>query len=295
MHVLAAGEGFEQARIVRQVRHDAQLDLRIVGAGDTATGRRDEGRADAPAFGGAHGNVLQVGLGRCQPAGDGDGLREAGMDAAGRGIDHLRQLVGVGVLELGDAAVVEDQPRQRVVEGELLQHLLVGRRRLGRRALDHRQALALEQDLAELLGRVEVEGLARRLVGARFEFEHAAAELVALPRQRRAVDQHAVALHAVEHLGHRQFDVAVEAFELFLRRQPRRQRLMHAQRDVGILGGVFGGALDGDLGEADARGALAGDLVVADGVQPGVARWPARRGRATCRTPARRTRAGCRP
>jgi hypothetical protein len=31
MHILALGEGIEQAFVVGQVRHDAQLDLRIVG------------------------------------------------------------------------------------------------------------------------------------------------------------------------------------------------------------------------------------------------------------------------
>ena len=106
MHVLALGEGFEQARIVRQVRHDAQFDLRIVGADDTAIRRCDEGGADAPALGGADRDVLQVGVGRRQAPGDRHRLREAGMHAAGGRVDHLRQLVGVGVLQLGEAAVV---------------------------------------------------------------------------------------------------------------------------------------------------------------------------------------------
>jgi hypothetical protein len=47
---------------------------------------------------------------------------------------------------------------------------------------------------------------------------------------------------------------------------------MHAQGDVGILGGVFGGARDIDLGEGNAVGALAGDGVVADRGQAAMAR-----------------------
>ena len=39
MDVLARGERLEQACVLRDVRHDAQLDLRIVGGDDLAAGR----------------------------------------------------------------------------------------------------------------------------------------------------------------------------------------------------------------------------------------------------------------
>jgi hypothetical protein len=47
-------------------------------------GGGDESRADAPAFGRAHRDVLQIGIARRQPAGDRDRLRVAGVHAAGR-------------------------------------------------------------------------------------------------------------------------------------------------------------------------------------------------------------------
>ncbi len=150
MHVLALGEGFQQARVVGEVGHDAQLDLRIVGADDTVIRRCDEGGADTATFGGADRDVLQVGVGRGQPAGDGGGLAEAGMHAAGGRVDHLRQLVGVGVLQLGETAMFEDLLRQRVILGQFFQHFLVGRGAARGRLLHHRQALLVEQYLGQL-------------------------------------------------------------------------------------------------------------------------------------------------
>ena len=74
MDVLVIGEGLEQARIARQVRHDAQLDLRIVGGHDVIARPGDEGLAYAPPLGGAHRDVLQVRIVGCQTPGDRNGL-----------------------------------------------------------------------------------------------------------------------------------------------------------------------------------------------------------------------------
>ena len=262
----------------------------------TVTRRRDEGRADAAA------------LRRCGPgcsAGWGRSTASRPVTATAwtklvctrpvAGIDHLRQLVGVGALELGEAAVFEHLLRQRVVlrpacsstsssvEGAPDGVFFT----TGRPCWSNRIS-------ASCLGELRLKGWPASCVGLGFELHHLAAEFVALLRQRGRVDQHAVALHAEQHFGHRQFDVAVEASSSRLRGELRAQRLMHAQGDVGILGGIFGGALDVDLGEGDARGALAGDVVVADGRQAADGARRASRGRAACRIPARRIRAACR-
>ena len=73
----------------RQVRHDAQLDLRIVGGQQHVALGRDEGLADAPALGRADRDVLQVRILRRQPAGGGDGLVIAGVHAPGPRVDLL--------------------------------------------------------------------------------------------------------------------------------------------------------------------------------------------------------------
>ena len=114
-------------------------------------------------------------------------------------VDHQRQLVGVGRLQLRQRAVLEQDLRQRIVGGELLQHFLVGGRRAGRRLLQHGQLHPLEQDLADLLRRAEVERLPGELVRLLLERHHALAELAALRAEQRRVDQHAVALHAEQH------------------------------------------------------------------------------------------------
>ena len=63
MHVLLLREGVEQSFVGRQVRHDAQLDLRIVRSHKNLALRCNEGLANAPAFFGADRNVLQVRVG----------------------------------------------------------------------------------------------------------------------------------------------------------------------------------------------------------------------------------------
>jgi hypothetical protein len=51
VHVQPVGEGAQQRLVAAEVRHDAQLDLAVVGAGNHAARRRHEGLAHAPALG----------------------------------------------------------------------------------------------------------------------------------------------------------------------------------------------------------------------------------------------------
>ena len=80
--VLAGPVGVEQQRVLREVRHQAELDLRVVGGHEHVAGRGDEGGADLAAEGGADGDVLQVGVGGGEAAGGGADLVEGGVDAA---------------------------------------------------------------------------------------------------------------------------------------------------------------------------------------------------------------------
>ena len=74
-----------------------------------------------------------------------------------------------------------------------------------------------------------------------------------------------------QHLAHRHLDRLVDARELLVGGDLRIQRLVQLQRDVGVLGRVLGRALDVHLLEADPLRALAGHLVVGDGLQAEVA------------------------
>ena len=72
-----------QVLVTREVRHDPQFDLGIIGGDDFTSRRSNEGFAYAPAFRRAHRNVLQIGVGTCQAPGHRGRLREAGVHAAG--------------------------------------------------------------------------------------------------------------------------------------------------------------------------------------------------------------------
>ena len=77
--------------------HDAQLDLAVVGGEqDDVVAAGDEGVADAPAQLGPDRDVLQVGVGRAQPAGRRDGLVERRVQPAGVRVEQQRQRLDVG-------------------------------------------------------------------------------------------------------------------------------------------------------------------------------------------------------
>ena len=223
-----------------------------------------EGAPDLAAFLGADRDVLQVGLGRRQPAGGGRGERVAGVHAVGLRIDVARQRIGVGRVELGDLPPVEDLPRQRVaLLGQLLERARAGRPLAGLGLGAARQPELAEQDVAELLGAAGIE----RLAGERLDFglEPAGAlrELAREPRQHLPVDRDAAPLHAREHRHQRPLQRLVDRRDV-LGGEPRLEHLPQPQRHVGALGGVFGGLVDRDAVERDARFSRAGDLVEVD-------------------------------
>ena len=145
-------------------------------------GLGDEGAADLAALLGAHRDVLQIGIVRGEPAGRGGREREGGVDAPGLWIDLLHQGVGVGALELGELAPVEHARRQIVALGrQLLEHVGAGGIGAGLALLAAGQAHLVEQHLAQLLGRADVELMAGELVDLLLELGHALGEIV---RQR---------------------------------------------------------------------------------------------------------------
>ena len=56
-------EGFHQQRIFREMREQAQFNLRVIGREQHVAGFGDECRADLAAQLGADGNVLQIRIG----------------------------------------------------------------------------------------------------------------------------------------------------------------------------------------------------------------------------------------
>ena len=116
-----------------------------------------------------------------------------------------------------------------------------------------------EQNVAELLGRAGIERLAGELLDLFFERALFLREFAGQARQHLAVDRNAAPLHARQHGRHGALQRFVDGGDV-LGRQPGFERVPQPQRDVGVLGGVFGRLVDGDAVEGDLRFALAGDV-----------------------------------
>ena len=122
VHILVLIEGLQQARIPREMRHDAQFYLRVVGGHEFVAGLADKGLTDAPPGFSADGNVLQIRVNGRQAPGCRHGLLQTGVDATAARVYLLRQFVGVGRFEFAQGAMIENEARQVVVRGQFLQH-----------------------------------------------------------------------------------------------------------------------------------------------------------------------------
>ncbi len=260
-------EGLFQCLDIGHVGQDTKLDLRIVGRQKKKTGSGKKSLADLAAFLGTDRDVLQVRLGRAEAAGRGRGQHVAGVDAAGRGADLLDQRVGVGAGELLQLPPVEDDAGQRVAgDGQLLQHLGPGGVGAGFRlsALAAQRHL-VEQDLAQLLGRAEVEGAAGELDGLLLELGHALGEDAGELVEAALVDGDAAHLHRRQHRWQRPLQRLVDRGQPLLE-EAGLEVLPEAQRDGGMLARMVGGLLGRHLGEADARRTLAAHGLPGGGV-----------------------------
>ena len=268
MYVQALVEGVEQGLVAAQVGHDAQLNLAVVGAGNHPARRGDEGLANAPPLGRAHGDVLQIGLVAGQPPRHGHGLRVVGVHAPGARQGHVGQLVGVGVFQLGQAAVLQNFGGQGVVVGQFFQHLFVGTAPAGGRFFHHGHAQLVKKDFAQLLGAGQVERLPGQFIRRLLQRDDARTQVVALARQLLCINRHAVALHAQQRLagGHLQ-GINVLQPRLCLNLRP--QHAVHVQGLVGIFAGVGAGLVQRHLGKGDLVFAFAAQVFVA---QAGAAR-----------------------
>ncbi len=106
MDVLAAAEGLDHRLLAGDVGQYAELDLAVVRGDQERPGGGAERPTDLHPELRADGNVLQIRIHRRQPAGGGDRLLEAGVDAAVPA-DDLRQGVDVGRLQLRELAVAQ--------------------------------------------------------------------------------------------------------------------------------------------------------------------------------------------
>ncbi len=152
VQVLAGGECLDQSLVAGQMRHDAHFDLGVVGREQGLVPRADDERpADLTALRRAYRDVLQVRVGRGQPAGRRDHLVERRVDAAGI-VDHRYERVDHRT-QPGNVTMAQQHRQERMVglSGEPGQRVRVG----GVASLDllgFGQAQLVEQDGLQLLG-----------------------------------------------------------------------------------------------------------------------------------------------
>ena len=141
-----------------------QLDLRVIRNQELESRRCNEGAPDRFPTLRADRDVLQIRVGGGQPPRGRPHLVEAGVDAAGLGVDVGRQRIDVGGLEFRELPVLHQKLRHLVTHrGELLEHVDIRRRaRLG--LLEHWELQVPEQHGAQLGCGVQVELHSRRRV-----------------------------------------------------------------------------------------------------------------------------------
>ena len=164
------GEGLAQRRRVGHMGEHAKLDLAVVRRDQPLALVGYEGLANGAALARPHRDVLQIRLERGEPARGGGGERVGGVHAARLGVDIGGQCVGIGALELCEQAPIEDFARQLVaLGGKLLERARIRAPGAGLGAPPSGQAHLVEQDLAELLRRADIEVLAGKLPDLVFE------------------------------------------------------------------------------------------------------------------------------
>ena len=264
--VLAIEEGLAQGFHLRDVGGQAQLDLAVIDRQQAVAVLGHEGAADLASLLGADRDVLQIGIGGGQASGRGHGLAERGVHAPGLGVDLLLQRVGVGALELGEMAPVEHPGRQVVaLGGQAIEDIGAGRVGAALGALAAGQAELVEQNLAELLGRGDVERAPGETVYLGLEGGDSAGEIVGQAAQFVAVDLDAAPLHLGQHRHQGTLQGLVDRGQA-LGRQARLEYVIQAQGHVGVLGGVVERRLQRHLVEGHPRLAGAGHILELDGL-----------------------------
>ena len=127
------------------------------------------------------------------------------------------------------------------------------------------QAHLVEQDFAQLLGRADIEILARQLVNFRLQPALRFAEIIGQTAQQFRVNRNAGAFHIGQHHHQRAFQTFVYA-QLSRLGQLGLQQHMQAQGHIGVFGGIFGGFRHRHAIKADLLFALARHFAEGDGL-----------------------------
>ena len=223
----AAREGVLEVLVARHVGQDPQLDLGVVGGEEHPIGiAGDEGAPDPPAELGPDGDVLEIRVGRGQPAGRCDRLVERRVEAAVGG-EQRRQRLDVGRPQLRVDAPLEQLVDHRMRGSQVLEHRGIGRE-AGLRPPPLGQVELEEEDLLELFGAAEVELVPDVDVDLGLETRDRGAELAVEHAERLAIERDADRLHPGEDGDQRELDLPEQPIEARLR-EPALERFADGQ------------------------------------------------------------------
>ena len=266
MNVDTGAKRLDHRLLARHMRNETEFDLRIVGRDQLLAFGGDEGRPDLPPLGGPDRDVLDVGVGRGQPSGRRTNHREGCVHAPGFGKDAFHQRVGIGRFQLRQLPPVEHLGGDFDAFGrERLEN--VGRGRIGASLglLAAFQPHLLEQDLAKLLWRSDIELLAGKFDDLAVQHFHAGCEIVRHPGKDRRVDRDSRIFHRCQHRNQRTLQPLIDRAHT-LGGKTRPEHLPQPQGDVGILGRIIQCRVRADRSEWNLLGTLAADILVFDRV-----------------------------
>ena len=271
MDILAGRERLLELGHVGHVRRQPQLDLRIIRGEQHIARLGHEGFADLPPDLGADGDVLEVGIGRGQPARLRAHQAVTGVHTAGVRIDRGLERIGVSRLELGKLAPFEHLGRDlRALCREPFEDRLVGRILPALPLAPPFVAKLVEQNVTKLLGAADGELEADRVPDLPLDPCDLAREFLAQAGQPPLVHLDAVALHTGDHGDEGAVDALVNLRAALLC-QSRLEMPVEPPSHIGILGGVLRRLVQRHLTEGNRLLAGAADVLEAQGIVPEVA------------------------
>ena len=184
------------------------------------------------------------------------------MDAPGFRIHMGLERIGIGRFQLRHLPPVQHPGRQVMAfGGEVFQHVGACRIGPGLALLATRKAHLVEQDLAQLLGRADIEFRSGDVVDLVFQPGHFLGEDIRHPGKMFGIDLDPGHFHFGQNRHHRTFQRLVSRSH-GIHRQLRAQHLPQPPGHLGILAGIGRGTVERHLIEGDLR--LAGTDQILD-------------------------------
>ena len=226
----------DECGILAQVRHDAQLNLAVVGSKEHLSLLRHEGTANLASVLASHGYVLQVRVRRRQSPRCRHGLVEGSVYVPRVWAHKPRQGFDVCAQQFFQPSVGKYLLHDGVLRAQLLQNLLGGAVlsafRLFRLV---REVQLAKENLADLPWRGYEERMSCKGIHLFLDLQHACRKVLAYLPERLCVEAHSVPLHSRKDKDERHLYLAENALDGRLLRQFRSEFLLQTQRDVGLL------------------------------------------------------------